>query len=175
MGTQTRRVLVHHWRVSARVDHFGGRRPSSYRCTQKETKACGDFASAEISPDKVKKTEMGAVPTVLWVSLGTIAVTALVAGLARAAEPQASKLNGKALVAVQQYVENAVKMSKQAEQDADLTQRLTDVCFGIAYVNAARAMASDAVLEQKCGVKIDEVHSTLRAMQQQTLLEMENK
>lgn len=118
---------------------------------------------------------MSGVPSVVWVSLGTIAVTALVAGLARAAEPNASKLNGKALVAVQQYVENAVKLSKQAEQDADLTQRLTDICFGIAYINAARAMASDAVLEQKTGVKVDEIHSTLRALQQQTLLEIENK
>lgn len=115
------------------------------------------------------------VPLYVWVSIATVLIVAAVAGIAKAADPHPTKLNGKALYAVQQYIDSAIKLQKQAEQDADLQQRMTDICFAMAYVNAGRILATDVTIEDKCGVKVDELHATLRAQQQQCLSELENK
>ena len=109
----------------------------------------------------------------VWVSVATVALVAVVAGIARATDPNPIKLSSKERFGIQQLIDNARTMSKQAEQDADLTQRLTDICFGLAYVNSARLLATDLVIEDVCGVKVDELYSTLRALQQQCLTEME--
>lgn len=115
------------------------------------------------------------IPLFAWTSGATIVAVLLIAGLTRAADPHPSSLNSKALFAMRNYIESALNFTKKAEQDADLTQRLTDICFGLAYVNAARMLASDVTIEDKCGVKVDELFGTLRAQQQQCLTEMDQK
>ena len=113
------------------------------------------------------------VPIYGWVSLGTVLSVVVIAGLARATDPDPQRLNGKSLFAVRSYIDSALRFKRQAVQDADLIQRLTDICFAIAYINAARIIASDALLEQKCGIKVDELHVTLRALQRECLSELE--
>ena len=113
------------------------------------------------------------VPIYGWVSMGTIFSVLVIAGLARATDPDPQRLNSKSLHAVRSYIDSALRFKKQATQDADLLQRLTDICFAIAYINAARVIASDALLEQKCGIKVDELHVTLRALQRECLNELE--
>ena len=113
------------------------------------------------------------IPIYGWVSLGTLFSVVVIAGLAKATDPDPQRLTGKALFAVRSYIDSALRFKKQAVQDADLTQRLTDICFAIAYINAARVIASDALLEQKCGTKVDELHVTLRALQRECLNELD--
>jgi hypothetical protein len=116
---------------------------------------------------------MNGIPPYVWVSLGTVVAVGMVAAVAKAVEPGHQRLNGHSLVVVRRLIENAIRMTKQAAQDASTTQRLTDICFGLGYVNTARMIATDASIEDKCGIKIDEVSATLRALQQECLLEME--
>ena len=114
------------------------------------------------------------IPICFWVAFSVVLGVTLISGLARAADPDSQRLNGKALVALREYVQTAVRMNDQANQDLDLSQKLTDISFGLAYVNSARFIASDAVIESRCGVKIGELHATLRAMQQECLHAIEN-
>ena len=113
------------------------------------------------------------IPIYGWVSIGTVLSVVIIAGLARATDPDPQRLNAKSVSAVRSYIDSALRFKKQAIQDADLIQRLTDICFAIAYINAARVIASDALLEQKCGIKVDELHATLRALQRECLSELE--
>ena len=115
------------------------------------------------------------VPIYGWVSGATILGVAVIAGLARATDPDTQRLNGKPLYAIKSYMDSTIRLKKQALQDANLLQRLTDICFALAYINAARVIASDSVIENKCGVKVDELHITLRALQRECLEELENK
>lgn len=113
------------------------------------------------------------IPIYGWVSGATILCVAVIAGLARATDPDAHRIDIKSVRAIKSYIENAVRLKKQALQDADLLQRLTDICFALAYINAARIIAPDSTLEEKCGVKVDELHVTLRALQRDCLDELE--
>ena len=115
------------------------------------------------------------IPIYGWVSAATVLCVAIIAGLARATDPDTRRLNAKTIHAMKNYMDSAVRLKKQALQDADLLQRLTDICFSLAYINAARVIASDGVIENKCGVKVDELHVVLRAMQRDCLDEIENK
>lgn len=103
------------------------------------------------------------VPVPVWVGVCVVVGVALVAGLARAAKPSVPKLTGQALTAARALLTSAAQLSKQADQDQDDTQRAKDVYTGLAYVSAARFLAPDSVLEQRCGVKVDELAATLRA------------
>ena len=115
------------------------------------------------------------IPIYGWVSGATILCVGVIAGLARATDPDTQRLNNKSVHAVKSYMDSAVRLKRQAMQDADLLQRLTDICFALAYINAARIIAPDSTLENKCGVKVDELHVTLRAMQRECLDELEQK
>lgn len=118
------------------------------------------------------KIQMQIAPYI-WVSGATILLVAFVSAVSKATDPHPTKLNGKGLSAVKHYMDSAVTLSKKADQDADLSHRLIDICFGMAYVNSARILATDVVIEGKCGIKVDELYATLRAQQQQCLAEME--
>ena len=115
------------------------------------------------------------IPIYGWVSGATVLCVGIIAGLARATDPDTQRLNSKSIHAIKSYMESAVRLKTQAVQDADLLQRLTDICFSLAYINAARVIASDGVIESKCGVKVDELHVILRAMQRECLDELEHK
>lgn len=108
-------------------------------------------------------------PVCYWVAASVVLGVITISGLARAAEPSSTRLNAKTLSALREYVQTALRMLDQAKQDLDLLQKLTDISFGLAYINSARFIASDAVIEARCGVKIGELHATLRAMQQECL------
>jgi hypothetical protein len=61
-------------------------------------------------------------------------------------------------------VATAVTLSTQASQTgADARVRARDAAMGLAYVAAARILASDDVLQARTGVKIPELWATLRA------------
>ena len=104
------------------------------------------------------------VPGPVWVTVVTIVLLALVAGLARAAAPSKHSLGGKSLTTAKELLESAKQLARQAAQDVEPRQRTRDVDTGLAYVAAARFLAPDAVLESKCGVKVDELAATLRAL-----------
>ena len=110
------------------------------------------------------------VPVQVWVGVAVIATVAVVAGLARAAKPPAPALTGKSLAAARGLLASATQLSKQAEQDQDVHQRRKDIYTGLAYVSAARFLASDSVLEARCGVRVDELVATLKAQEQQAAL-----
>ncbi len=104
------------------------------------------------------------VPAAAWAGIAVIVLVLLVAGLARAATPSANTLSGKAFLAAQELLTSAKRLAKQATQDVDSRQRARDIDTGLAFICAARFLASDAVLERRCGVKVDELFATLRAL-----------
>jgi hypothetical protein len=103
------------------------------------------------------------VPPAVWVALAVVLTVGVVAGLARASAPAATRLTGKAAVAAKELVTSAATLSTQAAQDVEPRQRLKDVTTGLAYVAAARFLAPDDVLQAKTGVKVGELWATLRA------------
>jgi hypothetical protein len=107
------------------------------------------------------------VPTAVWVSVAVVVMVALVAGLSRATQPSSHNLTGKPLTAARELLSSAKQLAKQATQDVDLRQRHRDVDTGLAFIAAARFLAPDSVLETKCGVKVDELFATLRAVDAQ--------
>ena len=107
----------------------------------------------------------------VWISLATVIVVSIVAGLARAAgNSSSSQLTGRAANAATQIIDSAVRSCYKAEQDALPTQQLTDAQFGLAYVNCGRLLAgSDAALEEVTSTRIDELHLNLKAQQRDAL------
>ncbi len=110
------------------------------------------------------KTAMKKVPVAIWVAITVVLMVALVAGLARATTPSKTALNGRALTAAKELLGSAKQLSKQAIQDVDPRQRSRDIDTGLAFIAAARFLAPDTILESKCGVKVDELFATLRAL-----------
>jgi hypothetical protein len=110
------------------------------------------------------KTLAARVPPSVWISAAVVATTLVVGGLARAAAPPSSRLTGTAARAARELVATAVTLSTQAAQTgADARIRARDAAMGLAYVAAARILASDDVLQARTGVKIPELWATLRA------------
>ncbi len=104
------------------------------------------------------------VPPAVWIATAVTATTLVIAGLARAAAPASQRLTGKAAVAARELIHTAVTLSSQAAQSsASPHQRSRDAAMGLAYVAAARFLASDDVLQARTGVKVPELWATLRA------------
>lgn len=105
------------------------------------------------------------VPPLVWVAIATVALVAVVAGLARAASSRATLASP---LYTRQLLEAAAEYARKSEQDGASAHRLRDAHYGLAYVNAARALRlSDAELERISGVRVADLVATLRAAQSQ--------
>ena len=112
----------------------------------------------------VLKQSVKKVPSAVWATLGIVVMVAVVAGLARAASPPSTQLTGKSLASARELLQSAKQLAKQAAQDVDARQRHRDIDTGLAYIAAARFLAPDSVLEQRCAVKVDELYATFKAL-----------
>jgi hypothetical protein len=63
-------------------------------------------------------------------------------------------------------VKTAARWSAVSEQDSNHMLKLLHATYASAYINAARALASDADLERVSKVRIDELYSQVSAQQQ---------
>lgn len=105
------------------------------------------------------------VPSPVWVAIAVVALVAVVSGLARAA---GSRTTPASPMYVRQLLEAAVEYARKSEQDGASAHRLRDAHYGLAYVNAARALRlSDAELERLSGVRIADLVAKLRAVASQ--------
>ena len=105
------------------------------------------------------------VPTAVWVGVAVVATVAVVAGLSRAAANKRPSLSGRSLTAARSLLASAAQLSAQADQDADLRQRTKDVHTSLSYINAARFLAPDDVLQARCGVRVEELFAAVRAQE----------
>lgn len=102
--------------------------------------------------------------------MSVVLLVGLVAGLSRATVSTTRKLSSRDVSVLKQLVNSACRMSRKAEQNSKLLQTLTDVQFGLAYVNSARVLGgSDEILEEVTGIKVNELYMTLRSQQRQAL------
>jgi len=109
---------------------------------------------------------MPKVNSFVWVCIATVVTVALVAGLAKAASPSTSKLNGASAAGAKQLLESAKRFSMRAEQNKSPLEKLSNAHFGLAYISAARVLStSDKELEDASGVRVNELHATLRLQQ----------
>ena len=99
----------------------------------------------------------------IWIAVAVVATTGTIAGLATATVPASNKLSGKSAAAARELIATATTLANQASQDTDPRQRQRDISMGLAYVAAARFLASDEVLQARTGVKVPELWATLRA------------
>jgi hypothetical protein len=103
------------------------------------------------------------IPVFVWIAVGTVALAAVVAGLSRAAGAQTTLASP---VYVKQVLEAAAEYARKAEQDGIAAHRLRDAHYGLAYINAARALRlSDAELERISTVRVADLQAKLRAVQ----------
>ena len=94
-----------------------------------------------------------------------VPTVAVVAGLSRAAANKRPSLSGRSLTAARSLLASAAQLSAQADQDADLRQRTKDVHTSLSYINAARFLAPDDVLQARCGVRVEELFAAVRAQE----------
>lgn len=105
------------------------------------------------------------VPVAVWIGVAVVALVAVVAGLSRGSTNRRPTLKGQALTAARSLLQSAAQMATQAQQDLDPTQRAKDVHFALAYINAARNLAPDDVLQARCGVNVTELFAVVRAQE----------
>lgn len=105
------------------------------------------------------------VPVSVWIGMAVVVLMAVVAGLGRGAANRRPALTGRSLTAARSLLASAAQLSAQADQDLDPRQRSKDVHTSLAYINAARFLAPDDVLQARCGVKVEELFATVRAQE----------
>ena len=105
------------------------------------------------------------VPVAVWIGLAVVATVAVVAGFGRGASHRRPTLTGRSLTAARSLLASATQLSAQADQDLDMRQRTKDVHSALAYINAARFLAPDDVLQARCGVKVEELFAAVRAQE----------
>ena len=105
------------------------------------------------------------VPTYVWVAIGVVLLVFVIAGLFKAAEVAPKTSPNKVC---KQLVQSAQQKCSAAQQDILFIQKMSDAQYGLAYVNAARMLSdSDASLTELCGVRVDELHTKLKSIQQE--------
>ena len=90
------------------------------------------------------KNKLAAVPYFVWSSVVIVALTALIAGIARATVSQPLPSAAKTS---QQLVQAAKFKLDAAKQDTLASQKFSDAVHGLAQLDAARLMLPDSQLQ----------------------------
>lgn len=120
-------------------------------------------APAGAAANSSRSLSLSRIPPYMWAGAGVVALVALVAGLARAAEPS-GRADSRTQVAVKTFIRSARQCCAHAGNSAlGRAERLSHARSGLAYTSAAQTLLPSAQdIDAVCGVRFGELQSQLR-------------